>query len=140
MMTMNNLPFVNPNSMLFPVYMRCSLVLVFVIGAWYVYVIFLLRVSLLFLASSSSSRMSNRLVLGGSSLLGLGLSSVAVVLLNVASLPRVADPLVTDGESGEVAALGDDVLGESALLGLVLVLLITDTLEKNVMCGTFVHC
>ena len=71
-----------------------------------------------------------RLVLGSSSLLGLGLGSVAVVLLDVAGLPRVADPLVTDGESGEVAALGDNVGGKSALLGLVLVLFITIMLAK----------
>ena len=137
MMTMNNRSFVNPNSMLFPVYMRCFfLVLVFVIGAWCICVVFLPRVSLFSSLRLRPSRMSNRLVLGGSSLLGLGLSSIAVVLLNVASLPRVADPLVTDGESGEVAALGDDVLGKSTLLGLVLVLLVAHALE-NVICGTF---
>lgn len=52
------------------------------------------------------------------------------MLLNVTSLPGVADPLITDGDSGEVAALGDDILGKSALLGLVLVLLIAVTSEK----------
>lgn len=78
-----------------------------------------------------------RLVLGG--LLGLGLSSIAVVLLNVVGLPRVADPLVTDGESGEVAALGDDVLGESTLLGLVLVLMMARTLESVLLGYFLVH-
>lgn len=57
------------------------------------------------------------------------------MFLNVASLPGVANPLVTDGKSGEVATLGDDVLGKSALLGLVLVLLIVGTSEI-VICGT----
>ena len=43
------------------------------------------------------------------------------MLLDVDRLPRVADPLVADGAGREVAAV-DDVVGEDALLGLVLVL------------------
>lgn len=46
---------------------------------------------------------------------------MAVVLVDVHRLPRVADPLVADGPRGQVPAVGD-VVGEGALLGLVLVL------------------
>lgn len=56
-------------------------------------------------------------VLGGG-----GLGGQAVVLVDIGGLPRVADPDVADGAGGHVAASGDDVAGEGALLGLVLVL------------------
>ena len=44
------------------------------------------------------------------------------MLVNVLGLPGVADPDVADGAGGAVAARGDHVLGDGALLGLVLVL------------------
>lgn len=44
------------------------------------------------------------------------------MLVDVGGLPGVADPDVADGAGGHVAAGGDDVAGEAALLGLVLVL------------------
>lgn len=46
---------------------------------------------------------------------------MAVVLVNVDGLPGVADPDVLDGLGGRVSG-GDHVVGELALLGLVLVL------------------
>lgn len=58
-----------------------------------------------------------------SQLLGLGRSSVAIVLVDVDGLPRVADPLVADGPGGQIPAVGD-VIGKSALLRLVLVLFV----------------
>lgn len=45
-----------------------------------------------------------------------------VVDLNVCGLPRVADPDVADGAGGNVAARVHHILGEGALLCLVLVL------------------
>ncbi len=54
-------------------------------------------------------------------LLGQGRGGVAVVLVNVDGLPRIADPLVADGAGRQVPAVGD-IVGECALLGLVLVL------------------
>ena len=53
--------------------------------------------------------------------LGQGGGGMAVVLVDVDGLPRVADPLVADGAGRKVAAV-NDVGGEDALLGLVLVL------------------
>lgn len=55
-------------------------------------------------------------------LLGGGLGGEAVVLVDVGGLPGVADPDVANGAGGHVAAGGDDIAGEAALLGLVLVL------------------
>jgi hypothetical protein len=46
----------------------------------------------------------------------------SIVLLNVNGLPGIADPLVTDSARSVVAALGDHVVRQNALLGLVLVL------------------
>ena len=43
------------------------------------------------------------------------------MLVNVDGLPRVTDPLVADGAGGVVVVL-EDVLGEGALLLLILVL------------------
>ena len=50
------------------------------------------------------------------------LSGELVVLLDVGGLPGVADPLIADGARSMVAALGDHVVGQNTLLGLVLVL------------------
>lgn len=54
-------------------------------------------------------------------LLGLGLGGFPVVLINVDRLPRIADPLVAHRPGSKVAAV-DDVVGQGALLLLVLVL------------------
>lgn len=55
-------------------------------------------------------------------LLGSGLVGETVVLVDVGGLPGVADPHVADGAGREVAALGNHVVGDLALLRLVLVL------------------
>ena len=52
--------------------------------------------------------------------LALGVS-LPVMLLDVLGLPGVADPVIADCAGG-VVTVGDHVLGESTLLGLVLVL------------------
>lgn len=45
-----------------------------------------------------------------------------VVLFDVGSLPGVADPLVTDSAGSHITTLANHLLGEGALLRLVLVL------------------
>ena len=61
-----------------------------------------------------------------------GIGSVLVVLVDVNRLPGVADPLVADGP-GRVVVVVDDVLGQEALLLLVLVL----HAEASCQCGCF---
>ena len=58
------------------------------------------------------------------------------MLVDIGGLPRVADPDVADGAGGHVAAGGDDVAGEGALLGLVLVLVcVLDSVPRHVRQG-----
>ena len=50
------------------------------------------------------------------------LGAETVVLVDVGSLPRVADPDVPNGAGRVVATVGVHVVGKNTLLGLVLVL------------------